>query len=353
MGRFFKCNVMNILTDFHHNSLLRSFVLLFENRLGMNVYRPIGLEWFYEGYWAINDQLSTAKQFLDFENQIIVDNTPPLNVIKDQSDGIYNVYDPGNVSTHKGITLESFKSRKFDYIIASIPNHIPLFQRLIKEFQPQAKLIVQIGNNWSPHIFKGLNVLGSVKPGSVQDANVIYYHQEFDTGIFKIKDHKVSNKVSSYINLLQEFPIGWKDFIYLESQLKELSFKSYGGQCRDGNMNGANELADSMHNDDFVFHVKDHGDGYGHIIYNAYACGKPTIIRSSMYNNQLAQELFNDRSCIDLDKYSIDDAIKKIKEIYLDDYEFNEMSINAYETFKNCVDFSYESQKILNWLGEL
>lgn len=344
---------MNVLTDFHHNSLLRSFVLLFENRLGMNVYRPIGLDWFYEGYWAINDQLSTAKQFLDFENQIIVDNTPPLNVIKDQSDGIYNVYDPGNISTHKGITLESFKSRKFDYIIASIPEHIPLFQRLIQEFQPQAKLIVQIGNNWNPAIFKGLNVLGSVKPGNIQDANVIYYHQEFDTEVFKLKEHKVSNKISSYINLLQELPIGWKDFIYLESQLKELSFKSYGGQCRDGNMNGANELADSMNNDDFVFHVKDHGDGYGHIIYNAYACGKPTIVRSSRYTNQLAQELFNKDNCIDLDMMTIEDAVHKIKEVYNHKDVLDQMSINANKSFKNNVDFAYESEKISNWLGNL
>lgn len=344
---------MNVLTDFHHNSLLRSSVLLFENRLGMNVYRPIGLDWFHEGYWAINDQLSTAKQFLDFENQIIVDNTPPLNVIKDQSDGIYNVYDPGNVSTHKGITLESFKSRKFDYIIASIPEHIPLFQRLIQEFHPQAKLIVQIGNNWNPAIFKGLNVLGSVKPGNIQDANVIYYHQEFDTEIFKLKEHKVSNNISSYINLLQELPIGWKDFIYLESQLKELSFKSYGGQCRDGNMNGANELADSMHNDDFVFHVKDHGDGYGHIIYNAYACGKPTIVRSSRYTNQLAQELFNKDNCIDLDMMTIEDAVHKIKEVYNHKDVLDQMSINANKSFKNNVDFAYESEKISNWLGNL
>lgn len=344
---------MNVLTDFHHNSLLRSSVLLFENRLGMNVYRPIGLDWFHEGYWAINDQLSTAKQFLDFENQIIVDNTPPLNVIKDQSDGIYNVYDPGNVSTHKGITLESFKSRKFDYIIASIPEHIPLFQRLIQEFHPQAKLIVQIGNNWNPAIFKGLNVLGSVKPGNIQDANVIYYHQEFDTEIFKLKEHKVSNNISSYINLLQELPIGWKDFIYLESQLKELSFKSYGGQCRDGNMNGANQLADSMHNDDFVFHVKDHGDGYGHIIYNAYACGKPTIVRSSRYTNQLAQELFNKDNCIDLDMMTIEDAVHKIKEVYNHKDVLDQMSINANKSFKNNVDFAYESEKISNWLGNL
>ena len=344
---------MNILTDFHHNSLLRSFVLLFEERLGMNVYRPIGLDWFYEGYWAINDQLSTAKQFLDIETQVLADNTPPLNIVKNYSDGIYSVYDPGNITTHNAITLEAFKNMQFDYIIASIPQHIPIFQKLIQEFQPKAKLIIQIGNNWNPNIFRGLNVLGSVKPGNIQDANVVYYHQEFDTDIFKPSENKRTKTISSYINLLQEMSIGWKDFTELENSLDKVKFNSYGGQCRDGNMTGAHELANSMSNDDLIFHVKDHGDGYGHIIYNAYACGRPTIIRSSRYNNQLAQELFNDQSCIDLDKYSTDDAINKIKEIYLDDYEFNEMSINAYETFRHCVDFAYDAEKVYNWMGTL
>jgi glycosyltransferase involved in cell wall biosynthesis len=344
---------MNILTDFHHNSLLRSFVMLFEERLGMHVYRPIGLEWFYEGYWAINDQLDTAKQFLDVETQVLADNTPPLNVVKEHSDGVYSVYDPGNTTTHNGITLEAFKSRKFDFIIASIPAHIPLFQELINKFQPDAKLIIQIGNNWDPNIFRGLNVMGSVNPGSIEDANIIYYHQEFDTSIFKPRSHKISGRISSYVNLLQELPIGWRDFNELEKSIPEIKFNSYGGQCRDGNMSGALNLANSMNNDDLVFHVKDHGDGYGHIIYNAYACGRPTIIRSSMYKNQLAQELFNDGSCIDLDQYSNDDAIKKIKEICINRDILDEMSANAYQTFKHNVDFAYDAERIYNWMGTL
>jgi glycosyltransferase involved in cell wall biosynthesis len=344
---------MNILTDFHHNSLLRSFVLLFENRLGMNVYRPIGLEWFHEGHWAINNQLDTAKQFLDIETQILADNTPPLNVVKDYSDGIYHVYDPGNVTTHSAITLEAFKNKKFDFIIASIPEHIPVFQNLINQFQPNAKLIIQIGNNWNPSIFRGMNVLGSVKKGSIQDANVVYYHQEFDTNIFKPTDHVSNKKISSYINLLQNLSAGWGDFTNLENSLHEFNFKSYGGQCRDGNMAGAIDLAKSMNDNDFIFHVKDYGDGYGHIIYNAYACGKPTIIRSSMYTNQLAQELFNDKSCIDLDKYSTDDVINKIKQICSNQEELNQMSIDAHETFNRCVDFAYDAEKVYNWMGNL
>lgn len=346
---------MNLLTDFHHNSLLRATVLLFENRLDINVYRPIGMEWFYEGFWQINNEVATAKQFLDFETQVMADNTPPLNVIKDHSDGIYNIYDPGNISTHKGIMLEAFKSMSFDYVIASIPQHISLFQRLINEFQPNAKLIVQIGNNWDPSIFRGLNVLGSVKPGSIHEANVVYYHQEFDIEIFKPNDHKVSKTISSYINLLQELPIGWKDFIELEKNLSSDGFKlnSYGGQCRNGNMTGAVDLSKTMNNDDFIFHVKDHGDGYGHIIYNAYACGRPTIVRSSRYDNQLAQELFNEDSCIDLDKLTIDEASNKIKEACLNKDYLDTLSINAYNTFKNNVDFAHDAEKVRNWLGSL
>ena len=41
---------MRVLTDFHHNSLMISHVKLFEERLKMDVYRPIGMEWFNEGW---------------------------------------------------------------------------------------------------------------------------------------------------------------------------------------------------------------------------------------------------------------------------------------------------------------
>lgn len=344
---------MNLLTDFHHNSLLRSAVLLFEKRLGINVYRPIGMEWYHEKFWAINDLAETAKQFLDFETQILADNTPPLNVVKDYADGVYNVYDPGNISTHKGIMLSTFKEMEFDYIIASIPQHIHIFERLIKEYQPKAKLIVQIGNNWNPSIFRGMNVLGSVQPGTINEANVVYYHQEFDTEVFKPKPHKVSNTISSYINLLHELPIGWKDFIDLDTLLQEFSLNSYGGQCRDGNMNGVVELSNSMNNDDFIFHVKDHGDGYGHIIYNAYACGRPTIIRRSSYENQLASELFRDGTCIDLDKVSIEEAANAIRGLVFDKEKLNEMSVSAYKSFTDNVDFAYDAEKVRNWLGTL
>jgi hypothetical protein len=170
----------NILVDFHHSSLLRSLVMLFEDRLGMNLYRPIGMEWWSEGFWGINDQSDTANQFLSINSQPI-DNTPPLNAARPNVPGLYTVRDPGGGSHHIACTLEYFKKHKFDYIVASIPAHVPLFKKLIAEHQPDAKLIIQQGNNWNIE-YPGENILASRSP-QIYDgqSNVIYYHQEFDT----------------------------------------------------------------------------------------------------------------------------------------------------------------------------
>lgn len=341
-----------IFVDFHHNSLLRSLVLLFEKRLGMSVYRPIGMDWYYQGYWAINNLEPTARQFLDINATEVADKTPFLNDVVIAGDGMYCIYDPGNKSVHKAIEFNTFKELKFDFVIASIPQHIPLFQDLIKKYQPQAKLIVQIGNNWSPEILKGHNVMASVKPMGDADFNAIYYHQEFDTDIFTYKQNIQNKKISSYINILQHTNVGWDDFCNLESALNHYGYqlKSYGGQCRDGNFAGPDKLAESMHENDLIFHVKYGGDGYGHIIYNAYACGRAPIIRSGFYRNQLAEELFSDDNCIDLDKMSIHEAVNKIREVTGSQELLNQYSINAYNSFQRSVDFKNDAKKIFEWL---
>ena len=346
---------MNIFTDFHHNSLLRSFVLLFEDRLGAKVYRPIGMEWFYEGYWAINDLEETAKQFLDTKTTIIADKTPALNVVSHIDDYIYNVYDPGHITTHKAISLNTFKQIKFDFVIASVPSNIPLFQNLIREYQPNAKLIVQMGNNWGESYAGGHNLLASIKDLGWKNTNAVYYHQEFDTNIYKPINKFGFNKISSYINVIENNP-GWQDFLSLEKLLQPqgVEFRSYGGQCRDGAFaSGTMELSNSMQNNDFIFHVKHGGDGYGHILYNAYACGKPVIIRSSYYKDCLGEELFNSDNCIDLDTMSLEDASIKIKEIISNKDFLKQMSDAAYKSFTDHVDFAHDAEKIQKWLENL
>lgn len=344
---------MKIFTDFHHSSLLRSFVLLFEERLGYKVYRPIGMDWFYNGFWAINNLEDTAKQFLKEDHQLIKDGTPPLNRTSLEDCGLYLINDPGDLSYHRAITFYAFTKIKFDIVIASIPSHINLFKRLIAEYQPQAKLIVHIGNEWDFSMFSGCNLLASVKERNLNiDINACFYHQEFDLNIFSYKPYNKSSVINSYINVLQNMETGWKDFLSLESNLNDvgISMKSYGGQCRDGNMAGPLELANSMHQSEMIFHVKDGGDGYGHVIYNAYACGRPVITRKSFYKDRLAEELMNDKNTIDLDQMSIEDAVDLILKIRSDESSMVSASQEAYNSFKNSVDFAIEAERINDWI---
>jgi hypothetical protein len=330
--------------------------MLFEDRLNCAVYRPMGMDWFYNGYWAINNLEDTAKQFLLEDHQDIVDGTPPLNRTSLQENGIYRVMDPGGLSTHRAISLDAFKKLKFDFLIASIPNHIQLFEKLIAEHQPNAKLIVQIGNEWDGNLFAGKNVLASIKRRDMPDGtNAIFYHQEFDLNIFKAQWPRKTNRISSYVNVIQNMKSGWSDFLSLEKELQSSGIEmfSYGGQCRDGNKCGPLELAQSMIDDEFVFHVKDGGDGFGHIIYNAYACGRPVITRKSFYKDRLAEELMNSENTIDLDEMSIPEAAQLIMEVREDEQKMAKMSQSSAMSFYSCVNYREESEAIGNWILDL
>lgn len=358
---------MRVLTDFHHSSLLRATNLLFGDRLHMLVYRPIGMEWFEEGFWAVNNIEDTAKQFLSLDQAYRPrDKTPALNKLtydrdellgEREADGVHYVADPGDLSHHRACTLAFFKQNRFDYVIASIPAHIPLFRELIAKYQPEAKLIVQIGNEWPLELLDGCNVLASVKPREMPNANPMFYHQEFDLDIFHPSPVLASRKIYSFINCMQQqMPLAWSDFTGLEMLLKARSgyeFRSYGGQCRDGNMNGAAELADKMREAQMIFHVKEGGDGFGHIIYNAYAVGRPIITRSRFYKGRLAEELLVPGTFIDLDVDNLPSAFNKINRLGYSPDQLVEMGQRASARFREVVDYEAEANRIKEWLGGL
>lgn len=345
---------MRVFVDFHHSSLLRSLVLLFENRLGLELYRPIGMDWYKAGFWGINDQEDTAKQFLDLEQAIPKDGTPPLNLIAagNHADGIYMVLDPGGISAHKACTFDYFINNQFDYVIASIPAHVEMFKHLIAKYQRNAKLIIQMGNNWHIENYTGHNVMASIAPQTAPDVNAIYYHQEFDLKIFHRVPCLPTKRIHSYVNLIQKTGIGWTDY----KQLKRLmdsqgfTFSAYGGQCPDGNMTGPLELAHSMALAQFIFHVKPGGDGFGHIIHNAYAVGRPIITRPSHYKGQLAEQLLVPGTFIDLDRYGPGEIKNIITRLTHDERGLMQMGDRAAERFREVVNYNQESINIAAWL---
>ncbi len=344
---------MKVLTDFHHSSLLRSLNLLFEGRLGMELYRPIGMEWFDEGFWSINDQLDTARQFLQLESQPY-DLTPPLNMGEVVRDGVFWIADPGGHTHHRACTLDYFKNNQFDFVIASIPQHVPVFERLIREYMPNAKLIIQMGNNWNMDNFAGYNILASVAP-TFTAANAMFYHQEFDLRVFHDTPVQPVRNVYSFLNIIQNSGIGWTDYSELKREMERegWTFRAYGGQCPDGNMTGAHQLANKMREAAFIFHVKPGGDGFGHIIHNAYAVGRPVITRSSHYRGQLAEQLLIPGTFIDLDRYGRKEVKKILTQMMYDPDSLQDMGRRAAERFDEVVDYRKEASEIATWLHSL
>jgi hypothetical protein len=349
---------MNVLADFHHHDLFYSLQLLFEKRLGWNLYRPIGMEWLNEGYWRYSLQADTAQQFLGLDQAYKPsDGTPALNQIAETlEDGIYIIRDTVHNGFEKAVTLPKFKQMKFDIIISSVSQHDITFQQLINDCQANAKHISHIGNIFQQREGNVKNLLISTKEANVPEGvNAVFYHQEFDLNVYKFRFPSDNPKrtIKSFQNCLPNlFPEDYAIYKKLKELLPEFDFKSYGGSCDNGSLQTDRQIAYEMENTMFAFHCKKLGDGFGHVIHNWFAMGKSVITRGSDYKGKLAGDLLVDGvTCFDIEKNSLEDIAGYIKDMTAEEYQ--SMSLRTYDKFKEVVDFDKEFLKIQEFLSKL
>jgi len=356
---------VRILADLHHSSLYTSLIGLFEDRLGHTLFRPIGMEWFAEGFWAVNGLVDTARQYLSLDQGYTPsDGTPALNKMwisglpGETDQGVWFVRNPEDVHRpHKACTLEWFKNTRFDVLIASIPAHIAPFQELIRRYQPHAKLIVQVGNAWDLDLSAESNLLCSSDSRTVRNfdrCHSIEYHQEFDRELFApVPVPTGPPSVSSFTNVIHEYPRAWHDFRVLEEAVSDARWRSYGGQCRDGCLS-LQGVAQAMAECTAVFHVKPGGDGYGHIVHNAYARGRVIITRRRDYAGSMAERLMVDPTVVDLDVFRDHAQAANYLTGLLNDHDaMAERGAVAARRFDQVVDFAYEAEQISEWMEHL
>lgn len=340
-----------VFADLHHSGLYNSLHLLFEKRLGGTLLRPIGMSWWKEGYWKLNDQEGTAKQYLQV-NSTPTDGTRPLNTgfIEDQ---LYLSNDEHDHFTQKAIDMDAFWEADIDYVIASVPQHIKPYQELAAK--KGAKFIFQMGNMFTD-VIKNLheipNLMASTVPFPVPDTcNAVFYHQEFNTQIFSPTTMKPNKLISSFINVYHENP-GFEDYMMLRAEMPDYEFRSFGGQCENGSIVGVEKMAAIMRLSQFGFHVKRGGDGFGHVLYNWFASGKPVITRMSDYKGKLGEELLiPGETCFDLDSCNIHELSAILNTLLPEKYEW--MCQRAYQVFSDSVDYDLEEVKIREFLKRL
>jgi hypothetical protein len=352
-------NNPRVFVDFHHAGLLNSLILLFEGRLQGAVFRPIGIDWANMGYWAIYDHPATRQQYLTLDQGYRPeDGTPPLNTFVDgvpnPEKGTYYCQDIDSGKFNKAITLDEFMKREWDIVIASVPQHIEPFRRLCELHPSKPKLIYQIGNAWNiPEGLMVRNVMASAKvPNVPQGVNFVEYHQEFELDIFYPTNYTPPKRVSSFVNVFQEFP-DWGLFLELEHQMPEWDYKSYGGQCRDGAAHGAQQVAQFMRDSQWIWHTKAGGDGYGHVLFSSAACGRPLITKKSYYEGKLGEKLMIDgETCINIDGLDIAEIVQKIV-YYSEPERYRQMCQNVQDNFKKCVSFEEDAKKVEQFLDNL
>lgn len=353
---------MRVFTDFHHAGLLQSLILLFERRLGGEVYRPIGTEWYKNGFWKVYDHPATVEQFLGIGGAT-PDGSRPLNEVlmthlsPPNATIVYHCKDIDSDETNKAITLQGFMALPFDIVIASLPYHIEPFKRLCEMHPSKPKLIYQIGNAWTVDAGLAPNVMASaIINGVPEHINFITYHQEFDLNVFSYSPPVENKNITTLVNCFNtagHFVTDWALFQKIEQLMPAWNFKSYGGQCRDGCMHGNKQVAEAIRQSRFIWHTKNGGDGYGHILFNTGAVGRPMIVKKQYYDGKLGAQLMIDgQTCIAIDGLNPEEIIRKI-EYYNDTERYQTMCKNVYTNFMQTVDFSKEANTLQTFFANL
>lgn len=303
------------LVDRHQADLFYAMQLLFEDRLGLDVYCPVGQEWFDLGYWQFGHQhfgRALADQFLDIDANW-----------EEIEPGLFRTYDPAHPERAiHGLTHDAFRKLAccggVSHIVATVEDNQAGFARLAAEVS--AMYVLQVGNTRQT-IDWGLDPLALVSSEVPIGGRGIRIHQPFDhTTTFRYREPGAAGpRVASFVNLFprlddwplweavrDNLPAGWSSGIY-------------GIDGHDGNLHPVAAIADEMARAAFGLQLKPTGDGFGHVIHNWAAVGRPLIGRSSYYRGQLAEHFWQDgATCIDLDQHEPAEAAALIAAIFLD-----------------------------------
>jgi hypothetical protein len=331
-----------VLTEWHHGGLFQSMVHMFEKRLGGMVFAPVGYEWQQQGFWKLSQNPDTIKQYLE----------PSYCFVG--PDGFLYYYDKAELKTQRRIQFQEFLQTKFDIILCTLAEHEYSFRELQEKYQPQAKFI-RLSGNWGENInwdnFKNyIDTTGLYRPP--EHVNTVVINQEFPLEHFYYQPPMNHQRISNFMNNLKESP-ALQIWEALKPKLLDFDFKMHGSNGDDGMIDGLDKLAQTMRESAFVFMIKHHGEGYGHVIHNAYACGRPVITMWEHYKGKLASRfLKDDYSCILIDNLDLDSLVKKIR-YWSQPENHRRMCENAARLFRENVSFDSDEKKFRKFMGSL
>ena len=338
---------MRLLADYHHHDLWESLELLCA-RLGWTLYRPIGMDWFDQEYWNFERQWhgdSVAKQYLS-----------PWG-----SDVDGKRFDPSHDRWQNLITLEQARSDPPDVVLASVAHNHEGLARFARE--TGAKFGIHLGNvRFSPidmaedrWDLADFGIVTSVLPAPVDKPHVVV-HQEFSLEDFRHEPPSDNERmvVSSFVNCFPENPQAYAGFRAVAASRPQYDWRvhgAYGSIPEDeyaaGNLDKCAQVGDAMRASDVAWHTKQWSDGFGHVIHDWFAVGRPVIGHEWYYRSQLAGPLWQEGvTSFDITDKAVDEVAGIIDRLYNDPDLRLRMGENAAARFREVVDFDEEEQAI-------
>jgi len=333
---------MKIFCDYHHAGLYASIHRLFVDRLGAELYRPIGLEWAEKGIWRYSQELATQRQYLD---KVGVEPHPS---------GYYTSFENSEGINHRLLTFEQFYNTPIDLVLATVSEHETSFFNLQQNCQPKAAFIRLIGNCGEPVDWSiSRNVLDTTGLYEAPPLlNMATIHQEFSLDTFHYEPPKQTKKIKSFVNCIRDSG-HYDEYQALRSALPEFSWFEHGHHGADGFLNPVSKVAEAMRDSDFICHLKTGGEGFGHIIHNAFAVGRPPITVKGYYKGKIADPLIiPGETAVCLDNLTLDDAVSLVRKLGQPDKHLR-ICENAAKRFRQIVNFDYEADVVRSWLDRI
>jgi len=346
--------MIRVLCDAIHADLWESLRLLFEVRLGWELYRPVGMEWQEQGIWRFEQHqpygAGVAHQFLDpWPTDFTRSPDDPLGWSERQD------------TTHPDewlrlVTHEQARSQPWDLVLATLSENEQGLWRFSQD--AGAHFGIQVGNQGAQNLWPlaEFGLLSVTTPGFIPWRPHVYYRQEFDLDLFAADyGAEAHDLVMNRVQCTSQTPDHerWRRMAAL---VPEARFRWYGHcEPRDEWFGGDHpttaEVADSMHAARIAWHPKRWSDGYGHVIHNWFSIGRPVIGSAGYYADKLAGPLFEEGvTSFDMDRLTDGDLAGVVRMLLHDEDRWLTMCEASARRFRDVVDFDGEADAIRTML---
>jgi len=358
---------MRVLADYHHHDLWESLELLCA-RLGWSLRRPIGMEWFTEGYW--NHERHNAHLFGRAPDAIARQYLEPWG---DDEAAFTGVLDGAVVRMPGGrwdashgrpinlVTLEEARQYPPDIVISTLAHNHEGFARFASEVG--ATFGLQLGNvRFSPidmdedrWDLAAFGLVSSILPAPVDKPHVVY-HQEFSLVDFRAEPIVPHNplRIASFVQCFPENERTYPLFVESAEASPQFDWRVYGSYGKEpldryaaGNIDRCAGIGQAMRENDIAWHGKQWSDGFGHVIHDWFAVGRPVLGYEWYYRTQLAGPLWQEGvTSFDITDKTAHEVGNLLSELQREPDRIVAMGAAAAARFREVVDFDEEEQAI-------